>query len=288
MAEAFARNGENRFPRLDAFAGSLRGELAELPALEVFLAFKSFLVRIAEAQLTRLYAQMDPMGARLHRNLRDALRQSPSLAVSKHSHRLIVRLRDVNTCEHLPPFPANELETAIAAAVSAPYSAPTVLDAFQRVMLNQHSFRRSAPLTDLVQAAKRLFEHDLAAHSNGHGLPDIEGLTPFEIEQIESHAKLVVNEKILLTYFARGKVNHRQAEALSAVLEEIIADWCNGTGHQPSLGGYLRRTSTHRREYVRTRVPHEDGIPRTDCTRRTCSSADARTVPPSPGKQTFR
>ncbi len=79
IAEAFVKDENNQFICLHNFVESLREEINTLPDNEVFLAYKSFIIKIANTQLARLYAQIDPAGAKIHRNLRDCLKHSAKL-----------------------------------------------------------------------------------------------------------------------------------------------------------------------------------------------------------------
>ena len=63
IAEAFARDAGNSFRSIHDFLGSLEKDLGAISNEELFLAYKSFLIRIAEAQLARLYGQSDPSGS---------------------------------------------------------------------------------------------------------------------------------------------------------------------------------------------------------------------------------
>jgi hypothetical protein len=68
-----------------------------------------------------------------------------------------------------------------------------------------------------------------------------EGLSDFEIEEIRSQVELALKEKILLTYFARGKIGRREAEAIFSGLHDMLMDWCYSGGANASLQEYLTR-----------------------------------------------
>ena len=48
-----------------------------------------------------------------------------------------------------------------------------------------------------------------------------------------------MKEKILLTYFARGKVDRKHAEAMAGAFHDLLGDWCSSGSDAQSLFQYL-------------------------------------------------
>jgi len=242
IAEAFAKDERNRFSQIDNFISSLDKPLADTGEHDVFLAFKSFMLQIADAQLARLYAQSDPAGAKIHRNIRDCAKQSTFFCIKKDFRGMVLMPHDCNASEHLPPFPPDELEREFRHSVYHETTIGHLLSILHDILKDQSAYRRSVPVVDVVQIFRRFYRGD-AEEAADVTLRLHDGLTEFEIDRMRRHVELALKEKILLTYLARGKTDRRQAEAMAHAFEDMIADWCNGEESQTSLYGYVNRYS---------------------------------------------
>jgi hypothetical protein len=241
IADAFMRDENARFPRLENFASSLRDKLDTLPELEVFLAFRSFMVRIADAQLARLYAQADPAGARIHRNVRDCLTESNLFSVQKDFRGLVLYPQYVDSLDHLEPFPTEEMDREFRSRSAPTKSTIELLQILRTILVEQSRFRRSVTVTDVVQLVKEVYRPEFGFDIENADHPSLNGLTDFEIDEIRAQVELVLKEKILLTYFARGKANRKEAEAMFRAFHDLFLDWCHAGASEASLCEYLRR-----------------------------------------------
>lgn len=239
IAEAFARDEKNKFHQLENFVQSLDNDLESTPEIEILLAFKSFITKIADAQLARLYAQSDPGGAKIHRNIRDCLKQSDLFTLEKDFRGLVLKPKD-DTGEHLEEFPREALEYEILSHMDHDYSTPELLVLLHRILTEQTKYRQSVPLVDVVQLFRKVY-HGGFEEATEHQVPHADGLTDFEIKSICAQVELALKEKIVFTYLARGKINREEAEAIFGALRDICDDWCNGEQSQSSLLDYLKK-----------------------------------------------
>jgi hypothetical protein len=236
IAEAFARDRDGRFVQIENFARSLRESIEALPDHELFLAFKSFLTTIVDAQLARLYAQADPVGARIHRNVREQLKNFETLKLERDFRGLVISPIYHDSLDHLDPFPIDRIERALYG--SAERTIPEVLECLSKLLCGQAEYRRSIPLLDIVGVLKRSIGSEYE-QSVDESEPGLDGLAKTEIEAIRSQVEVSLKEKILLTYLARGKIDRRQAEAMASAFHDLLWDWCFGD-EQKSLYEYLR------------------------------------------------
>ncbi|MBI4547318.1 MAG: hypothetical protein HY707_05010 [Ignavibacteriae bacterium] len=241
IAEAFARDEERRFPLLENFRNSLNTDLETIPENELFLAYKSFLKRIADAQLARLYAQSDPNGAKIHRNIRDSLKQSIHFCLNKDFRGYVVSPKGVDPLDHLETFSIEELEREFLSCAKPHHSTPEMLGILHTILGAQTSYRRSLPLTDVVQLFKKVYQFDYAQLKHVDHEFSIDGLSEFEIDRMRSQVELALKEKILLTYLARGKVDRKQAEAMFCAMQDMLVDWCEMKDAETSLLHYIRQ-----------------------------------------------
>jgi hypothetical protein len=236
IAEAFARDQDGSFTQMENFVRSLREPIEDLPDHEIFLAFKSFLTTIVDAQLARLYAQADPVGARIHRNVREQLKNSNTLKLERDFRGLVIRPLHEDSIDHLGPLPIETLERGLYGSVEK--TIPEVLECLSKLLCSQSEYRRSIPLLDIVGVLKRSIGSEYE-QSVDESEPGLDGLARTEIEAIRSQVEVALKEKILLTYFARGKIDRRQAEAMASAFHDLLWDWCFGDDPK-SLYDYLR------------------------------------------------
>ncbi len=241
IAEAFARDDNDRLYRLQAFTHSLRVEIERLPASEIFIAYRTVLIRIAKAHLARQYALADPAGARIHRNIREHLKHSDTLSLVSDYRGLLVRPSSGDTLEHLGPFPFDELQRLFLERARTRQTIPELLHDLAIVLMEQSRYRRSIPLMEIVLIVKKVYLEEGEATTADASQIQLDGLQGLEIDELRVQVETVLKEKILLTYFARGKVDRKQAEAMAEAIHDLLWDWCFSSDKQKSLQQYLGR-----------------------------------------------
>jgi hypothetical protein len=238
IAEAFSKDENDNYQKLINFSKALRENFTALPDLEIFLAYKSFLICLADAQLARLYAQSDPVGAKIHRNIRDSVKKSDSLLIERDYRGLILKLKD-NDTDQLDEFPREELEHEIMMNIDYLRTIPELLNVCRDVLIRQKKYRTSIPVVDVVQIFRKIYQGDHTIDEE-EDIFASEGLTKFEIEQLCSEVLLSLKEKIFLTYLARGKVDRKAAEAIYNAFRDMLEDWCCGEESKSSIFQYLK------------------------------------------------
>ncbi|MBI5476361.1 MAG: hypothetical protein HY964_06460 [Ignavibacteriales bacterium] len=238
IAETFSKDENDNYQKLINFSKALNNDLTQLPEIEIFLAYKSFLTCLADAQLARLYAQSDPAGAKIHRNIRDTIKNSDSLLIVKDYRGLVVKLKD-NPAERLNEFPQEEFEREFMINVDHQRTIPELLNVCREILVGQNKYRTSISLVDVVQIFRKIYQSDHTLIEEEDVFAS-EGLTKFEIEQLCSEVLLFLKEKIFLTYLARGKVDRKSAEAIYTAFRDMLEDWCYGEESKSSIFEYLK------------------------------------------------
>jgi hypothetical protein len=240
IAEVFSRNQSGEFPLVRSFLASLNHNIESLPAEEVFIVYKSFLIRIADTQLARLYAQADPMGAKIHRNLRDCLKGPEVFSLRKDFRGMVMYPTQADPLDQLPAYPLDTLLHEFCGSAQRSHSTHELIEILHGILVSQDRFRRSLPLIDVVQMFKKIYELELEYESGNE--PSLLGtFSPDDIERIRAEVEDALKEKIVVTYLAKGKIDRRQAEGLWLACREMISDWCKPESEERSLHGYLNR-----------------------------------------------
>lgn len=260
IGEAFARDEKGKFPILQNFVHSLDIPIEETLPENLFIAYKSFLLRVAGAQIARLFAENDPQGAKIHRNVREALKDSSMFSVQKDYRGVVLTPCGVDSNEHLPPFPVDELENVFTGRVKTHRTIPELLKVLHEVLSEQMMYRRSVPLIEVVQVFKRAFAEDFEQQFDHDHQLIFDGLTSFEKDRLRRQIETVLKEKILVTYLAKGKLARNEAEALFNALHDVVVDWCNGEESKESLFDYLKThlsvDETHYEATLRAKVEY--------------------------------
>jgi hypothetical protein len=239
--DLFGRDTRGSFVHLESFVAALNRPLDQTPDHELIAAFRSLLSRFADMQLGRLYSQADPGGAKIYRNIRECIKRGGTLRLSRDFRGWVISPATIPNLDHLPSCSMDWLKSEFHARLRGVQQIPQLLGALHQVLASMTEFRRSIPLADAVQLFKGLYQGEQRSELEEHEAQSLEGLNPFEIDQLRIQVEQILKEKILVTYVAHGKVDRKQGEAMYLACCDLIGDWCSGDGADFSLYQYLKR-----------------------------------------------
>lgn len=239
IAQVFARDADGRFYQIERFSASLFTNLKETPAKKLFLAFKSFVLRIAKAQLSKIYAQSDPVGAKIHRNIRDCIRKSQVLKLVEDFRGHVLQPANHDPLNHLEAYPLDDIERDLMARIRGSSNIPDLIEKLTAILMEQEEYRRSIRLIDMVQIFRQFYLQFSELATTEESPWEFDRLSQHDIEVIQCEVRRAVQEKIITTYFLSGKVSKPEAEALSNMMSDMIADWCQEHEVQNSICQYV-------------------------------------------------
>lgn len=250
IADAFGRNNENKFHIIKKFVSSLDQNINEIQELNLFLAFKSFLIKVADAQISKLYCQSDPIGSKILRNVKDVVRSSDKFRIVKNLRGLILVASNSDELLCKPEFPFEKIlnEFNIHGNGSDTNS---LLNELWRILINQGEYRKSILLTDAVSLFKKYFSAEI---NDAYEINELlllspvhnDGFEEFESLHVKQKVENYIKEKILLDYFVKGKINKEDAESIYLTIRDIINDWYYGVEIKDSIYNYF--TAHHKSE----------------------------------------
>lgn len=242
IAEIFARNADGRFTNLQHFASSLDVPIVETPPDNLLEAFRSMVIRFANAQLARSYAQIDPAGAKIHRNLRDHLRQSTQLKLSEDFRGYVIEPRKADLLNSRPPFPLEPFMHRVHEELDRSFTFPRFLTTLHREMVSQHRYRRSVILFEVVQMLKTQFaEAGVRESEEGVVIDETIGL---DLATLRHDIQKIIQQKIISTYFLTGKLTREDARVLNDVLTRVMADIIENGAPQKPFQDYVMEFRT--------------------------------------------
>lgn len=225
ILELFARNSQGDFFYLHNFADSLDSPIEEMEKEEVFYAFRAFVQTVAIRQLVKTYAKIDSTSAKLYRNIRDWIRKTEAVELSKDFRGFVICPSENPKYNHRPAFPVKKLEKKFALKVSQANSIPDMLSNLMEIIKNQDKYRHSVPLFRAVQIFKRYYEYTSNHKPKQEYNIDLSSLKKFDHEIIKSEVIQTLQQKILTTYILPEKITFHEANLLNQTLNDIMNDW---------------------------------------------------------------
>ncbi len=256
IADAFARNEENKFHIIKKFISSLNPSIKEIEVINLFLAYKSFLIKITEAQLSKLYSQSDPIGSKILRNVKDVVRGSDKFIIVKNLRGLTLVASNYDELYCKPEFPLEKIITEFNMQNNGS-DTHSLLGQLHQILVNQNEYRRSILLIDTVSLLKKYFSAEInnTYDVNGQLLlsPVLnDGFEEYETTQVKQKVENYIKEKILLDYFVKGKINKEEAESIYLTIQDIINDWYYGVETKDSIYKYFTaHQQTEKEEYLK-------------------------------------
>jgi hypothetical protein len=245
VGDLFARSQGRNFFRLEKFALSLHQPLEHISDHEMYFAFKSFVVVLVKARLAKLFAEADPEGAKIHRNLRDGLKKIAALELHQSVRGYVIQPRSANLLEDCREFPLDELENQLLAVLPRSVNIVTFLQHVAAVLSKQKTYRRSVPLFDLVQVFKSLRVHLEEVNGDDVAHLQIDSDAEIDLEMVENTIR-TVQKKIIYRFVLEKKITPDEADHLSDTLRDVIAAWREGIGSKGHNGiSLFKHTQRH-------------------------------------------
>ncbi len=225
IGELFSRDEHDTFYIMNNFVQSLHKPLGDIPDNELFFAYKSFVIRLADAQLARTYAQIDPVGARLHRNIKEAIKNSDGITLREDFRGYMIYGSNNTSDEHIDQSQLNDLERRLLEGTSVFHSTPKILERLSSLL--REEYRKGVRLIDIVLILKKYLSSHSVQDSLGNGIETFDNATPVDMKILRQEILRDIQSKILSTYVITGKVNKREAQSLYVILRDIVTGFCD-------------------------------------------------------------
>ena len=234
IAEMFRSEDGRSYPKVDSFASSLSAPIGEMPPVELFIALRAFLVRIARAHLAGLFYLSDPAGGRIYRNIRDCVKRHSGFRLIDATSTLYLAVQPERPATVAGAYPPEDLERELFARAGPERSTGGLLEHAHGILAADTRYGGRVRLFDLVQMFRKLIGADHADDA-GESIPPVEGLAESDILFLREKCLNGVKEKIFLTYLGKGKLTRKEATALCEAVAGVIDDWIAGSDGDRSL-----------------------------------------------------
>ncbi|MBI5215766.1 MAG: hypothetical protein HY960_08440 [Ignavibacteriae bacterium] len=240
LGNVFIKDQDFQYPLFLRFKQSLNAPLETLPDEEVLSAYKRLLTTIADKQLARLFGQNDSEGAKIHRNIRDCVKQTTLFTLQKDGRGLFIKPASHDSLEHLKIFPPEQLTTEFLSRLDHRRTTKNLLEELHTILVGQAEYRRTVLLVDVTQLFKKVF-HGQEEFSEDNTQLQFSHISDIDIQMMCSQVRTALKEKIVFTYLTHGKINRSDAQAMFSAFEDMIDDWLSDSGLSQSLYYYVNR-----------------------------------------------
>ncbi len=278
VAGLFMRNDNNEFVQLRRYFGPYIEANASPNDVELLIMLRRLVIKKTKQELSRIFKERDPEGAKIIRNIRVAVKNAEDLATFREMGREYIYLRNGKMMRNL----AHQMETAAACGVAAP--APGVAEfsveeltylrkakpTIPEKSLKQNYLELYAPKDHVSSTIRKMLsvvESDerfqnflptdvvarLIRHTNlevvrNRLIAQIEDVSPLdyvrlkEIERAKQKVLQRVRHKIHNQYVASNKVAPEKGEIYYKTLADVLED----ITHSKKIESYFR----HLRKYM--------------------------------------
>jgi hypothetical protein len=280
VAGLFMRNEANEFVQLRRYFGPYLDSHTELNDVELLIMLRRLVIKKTKQELSRIFKERDPEGAKIIRNIRVAVKNAKDLGIFREMGREYIYLRNGNghrravvpvkamaaseavvagqavkvaelSDEELtylrkakPSIPEKTLKTQYLELYTPKDHVSTTIRKMLSVVKTDERFQNFLP-TDVVA---RLIRHTNLEVVRTRLIAQIEDMSPLDyvrLREIERSKKRVlqrVRQKIQSQYVASGKISTDKGEVYFKTLSDVMDD----ITHSKKIESYFR----HLRKYM--------------------------------------
>ncbi len=265
IMEIFARDNSGIPRTMKNFYSSLRLTIDELPANEIYFAYKAMLLKIAYAHISYLYAQHDPSGFKIQRNIKETVLKTNLFQIKKTILGVMLVVTDGSQCLNLPYLNMDGLQNEFMHQTINLKHTGELLKVLYNCLNNQNEFRKEIKLSDAVYLFKSVYGIK-EIHSIDDGDDEWNKMftnsvyEDFEIEQVTNKVLDKMKAKIIIDYYSAGKLTKEQSEAIFLSIGDVVHDWIalgkNHIAFHEYLSKYIELSSEEYHRIIRDKLEY--------------------------------
>ncbi len=252
IADVFRQDTDGNFVNIKNFTSKLYYSLEETNEENLFRAYQSYLRVIADSQVGRLYAELDPNGFKIMRNIKESL-PFENLALRKTILGTMIFISGSEDYDKLPYLTFENFERDFILIATGNLSTKDLLRIILAILVEQENFRKEINLIDAVNLFKKYYKVDQSLLREDGLFENIvvnSFVDQLEIDHIYSSVLQKIREKIFIDYFSKGKLTLEQTKAVDGAITDIAYDLLNMGKNHTSFYDYLyKHLSIDREEY---------------------------------------
>ena len=236
LATLFRREEQGRFPQLAAYFKPLL-ETDPSP-IDCLMALRRLIVNKTQQGLADLFAERDPEGARIRRNVQIAVQKNPQTVfrTTLRGEEIVLGAQQVN-----PPDTSLRLLDSILDATLYPLArardtVPQVLEKLLTGLAEEQGLPACCTLSALTAVIKGLHQGRGVSGMRHASWPEeawVGALDAQAIQHAVAEALDAIKGKVDSDYIRRGKLSVHDGKALKTALDALASDWAEGLEAEP-------------------------------------------------------
>lgn len=240
MGDLFIQDESGYLVNINSFINILNDSIYEIEGEKLFFAYQSFLRKVSDAYIARVYAELDPTGFKIKRNIKDTL-PTENLALRKSIRGAEIYVIGSEDYDKLPYAGFDRLKAVFLSQIGKNHTTRDLLNILYQTVM-QLDCRKEILLNDAVLLFKEYYEMGLATVRLEDDIFDINGvLNDYEIIQLKNLILNEIKSKILIDYYAKSKLTEKQSRGLYEAVNDILHDFIAHGGNNLSYYDYLKK-----------------------------------------------
>lgn len=242
IAELFSGDGEGKFPQLKKYYEPKFEEIPDLQDEDVLILTRRLVVRKTKQELSRIFRERDPEGAKIVRNIKVAIRTSEKLEMFTDLGKEFVFYKNgLELKEDLPlladdiadylrkkqpPIPEDILHTRFIDIYNPTDSVSSSIRKLLKTVHDFDDYQNFLPIETIVKLIRKVKFNAVKEKLNADELVPTP-LDVLESKEIESFIDVVmvkVEEKINNQYLRSNKLDTQRAEIYAKALRDVLND----------------------------------------------------------------
>ncbi len=242
IAELFSRDENGSFPQLKKYYETKFAELENITDSDVLILTRRLIVRKTKQELSRIFRERDPEGAKIVRNIKVAIRSSEKLSFFQEMGREFVfykngfhynpeeNIQNKELLQYLrktkPPITEEILHSQFLQIYNPGDSISNSIKKILELVYNNTESQNYLAIDKIVKLLRSLkFEsYKEKLNSEGHVSTPIDNL---ENKEIEGYIEIVmdeISEKIQKQYVDSGKLSEEKSTTYTKALKDVLYD----------------------------------------------------------------
>jgi hypothetical protein len=241
VADLFMRDEDGLFIQLRKYFGEKLAD-GEVDDAEMMLQLRRLVVKKTKQELSRIFRERDPEGAKIVRNIKVAVRTSDDLACFKEMGREFVCFSkyggnglDTTTLGkderirlrcHCPPYPDELLESRFFSIHNPNDSVSTSIKKLLKEVQETEGHKNFLSI-EVIARMIRCVRNEMFRENVGCDSTDttpMEYLQLKEINEAKEQVLTIIEKKIQNTYLSGGKPKRKRAEIYKDALIDVLDD----------------------------------------------------------------
>lgn len=231
IAGLFMRNEEGEFVQLKRYFGPALVQQNFEDNKYLLLMLRRLVVKKTKQELSRIFRERDPEGAKIIRNIRVAIRNSELLCVFREMGREFVYLKNSCACEsdlrkNCTEIPEKTLSFYFSDAFNPNDSVSAMIKKMLALVEEDEEYKNYLPVETIASIVRNFTFNQFSDHN----ITNIDNSSPLhdlhyqEVNEINKNVIRDIQSKIKLQYIDKDKLDQQKASIYFNAISDFVQD----------------------------------------------------------------